>query len=572
MIFDALNIAASGLQTNQKALDVVSHNIANVNTAGYSRQVADFGTVAPDKIGDLNFGRGVDLTNIRRITDPVIDQAQMDNDSQLSYWQTVDSGLVSVENVFGSLQSTGLASSLDDFFLSWQQLANNPQDAAQKINVRAQSESIVTNLNNMQTQLADAQLAADASIDQAIIGANQLLDSISALSQQINAQEVGGSTANDLRDQRDLALRDLAKIIPVQQVSTGDGSFLIQTLDGDLLLQDASVNHLARGGAVPGSFSNIVVAETGTEITGVNRGGEIGALIEMRDNTYDGYLNDLNSIAANLIFSTNQIHSNGAPAGGQISTNAAQASNVGLALNDPAQVAPFASQIQTGSFKVHVYDAAGVATPAGGTAISVTAGTTTMSDIATSLNAVVGITATIDAAGQLSVSGAAGNTFAFSDDTSNTLAAYEINSFFHGSDAATISVSTDIQADAGAINTGQVNTTTSAISSADNQGAAAMLALQDQAVSVDGTPSQSLHNRTASLSTNYGTDVSVSSQQLQYRTVEAESLANQRQSMSGVNIDEELIEMIKFQRAYEASAKVITTTNQMLDSLMGLIR
>jgi len=576
MIFDALSVAGSSLKAQQKAMDVVSHNIANINTAGYSRQIADLASAAPDKLGDLNFGRGVNLTNIHRITDPVIDQAQTNNSSQLSYWQTVNTGLVSVENIFGSLQSTGLTSSLDEFFTSWQQLANNPQDPAQKINVRAKSDAIITNMGNMQQQLATAQTTSDLKINQSITTTNQLLDSIASLTQQINRQEGAGNSgvgaANDLHDQRDLAMRELAKIIPVQQVHTGDNSFLLQTLDGDLLVQDASVQHLARGNAVPGAFADIVVAETGSVVSGVNRGGEIGALIELRDNTFNGYLNDLNSIGANLIFSVNQAHSNSAPAGGQLSTTAEQASNGTLALNDPAQLAPFASQIQSGSFKVHVYDAAGLPTPAGGTTITVTAGTTTMNDIATNLNAVAGVTATVDASGLLNISAAAGSTFALSDDTSNTLAAYEINSFFHGSNATSIAISSDIQVNASAINTGQVNTLTSSISTGDNQGASAIVALQDAAISVDGTASSSLHNRTASLSTTYGTDVSVASQQEQYRTVEAESLASQRQSLSGVNVDEELIEMIKFQRAYEASAKIITTTNQMLDSLMGLIR
>ncbi len=91
-------------------------------------------------------------------------------------------------------------------------------------------------------------------------------------------------------------------------------------------------------------------------------------------------------------------------------------------------------------------------------------------------------------------------------------------------------------------------------------------------MSVDGTASASLHSRTSTLSTTYGTDVSNADQQDRYRSAEADSLNSQRQAVSGVNIDEELVSMIKFQRAYEAAAKIITTTNQMLDSLMGLIR
>ncbi|MDX8406558.1 MAG: flagellar basal body protein, partial [Mariprofundus sp.] len=118
MIFDSLNIAASSLKTQQKAIDVVSNNIANVNTPGYSRQVANVTSVASQQQGGLNFGRGVDITSVTRIVDPLINNALLGNSSQKGYWTTLNNGLNTVENVFGSLQSTGLSAALNDFFLS----------------------------------------------------------------------------------------------------------------------------------------------------------------------------------------------------------------------------------------------------------------------------------------------------------------------------------------------------------------------------------------------------------------------------------------------------------------------
>jgi len=212
MIFDSLNVAASSLKTHQKALDVVSHNIANVNTEGYSRQAAGIVTAAPDVIGNLSFGRGVDLQYVKRIIDPIINDAQLANGEQGSFWSTVGTGLNTVEYVFGSLQSTGLASALDEFFLAWQKLGNNPQDTAQKVNVRARSTTIASNLNNMRQQLSDAQANANTQIDDSISQVNKLLDNITGLNVQIKRREGnlqgGAGTANDLRDQRDQAVRD----------------------------------------------------------------------------------------------------------------------------------------------------------------------------------------------------------------------------------------------------------------------------------------------------------------------------------------------------------------------------
>jgi len=575
MIFDTLNVAGSSLKTQQKAIDVVSHNIANVNTPGYSRQTTTLVTLMPDKIGDLNFGRGVDLQNISRSIDPLIANAQLVNGSQQGFWSEVSSGLTTVENVFGSLQSTGLASALDNFFLSWQQLANNPQDPSQKVNVRATTTTVISSLNGMQQQLASAQLTTDGKIDQNIQQANQLLDQIASLTAQINRQENAGANvvgaANDLRDQRDQAIRNLSQIIPVQQLDAGNGTFMLQTMSGDLLNQDSISRHLARGAIGVGGFSSITIAETGLPVAGINTGGSIGGLIDLRDNKFGSYLTSINSIAANLAFSVNQLQAGGASATPVSSMLSGQTSNPVLALDAPTQTAPFAAQIVSGSFMLHVYDAAGTPTPAGGTAISITAGVTTMNDIATQISAIAGVTATVDATGRLSLNAGTGS-IAFSNDTSNVLAAYEMNSFFHGGDAASLSLSAQVLANAASINTGTVDALTSLVQPGDNSVALGIMGLQNSPLSFDGSTASSLYERTSTLSTQYGSDVSTATQQQQYRQAEFDSLSAQRQAFSGVNVDEELVAMIKFQRAYEASAKVISTTNTMLDSLMGLIR
>ncbi|GAV19434.1 flagellar hook-associated protein 1 FlgK [Mariprofundus micogutta] len=576
MIFPSLNIAASALQAQQSAIDVVAHNIANANTPGYSRQVADIGTLSPEKIGGMSFGRGVQIQNVQRIIDPIINDALTNNSSQQSYWDSLNKGLNAVENVFGSLSSTGLAASLDEFFLAWQQMSNNPQDGGQKFNVAAKTNTVINNISTMSTQLSNAQNSADNQISDSLTQANLLLDKVASLNAQITRQEniqqgVVGA-ANDLRDQRDTALRDLAQIIPIQVVNSHENGTLVQSTNGDLLVQDNTARHLARGTVGANAYAPIVIQETGAPLSGTLNSGSIGGLVELRDNKLGSYLNQINSIASNMIFAVNQIHANGSNGAAMTSITSQEIVNAGLALNDPLQVAPFASQIQTGSFKVHTYDAAGLPTPAGGTLINITAGVTTMNDVATSISAIPGVTASIGGNGQLTIAAAAGSSFALSDDTSNVLAAYEINNFFHGSTAGTMEISANIQASANNINTGQVVSATSAILVGDSTTAVSILALQDQAITFDGTVSSSLHDRTTLISSTYGTDVNISSQQLQYRTSEAVSLNSQRESISGVNIDDELVTMIKFQRAYEASAKIITTSNQMLDSLLGLIR
>lgn len=575
MSFQALNVAASSLRTQQKAIDVVSNNIANVNTPGYSRQTPNIVSAAPENIGGLDFGRGINLQSISRSVDPLISQAQGENTSQLEFWNQVTSGLATIENNFGSLDNTGLAASVNDFFLSWQQLSNNPQDTAQKYNVRSKSETMIIQLNTMQSQISDGQVKLDQSIDQQLANANVNIDAIAALTQQITAHEAGkqGRTAiaNDLRDQRDQAVRNLASIIPIQEVNTQDGSILIQSKGGDLLVQDGIARHLERGSSSAG-FQGIVIAGANQQVQGLDQGGSLGGTLKLRDEYYQGYIDSLDSFASNLAFATNQIQSSASSPTRLSQVQSEQgAANPALALNDATQNVPFANKVQAGSFNIHIYNAAGEPLlPTSQTTINLGAGTT-MNDIAASLNAVVGISASVDNVGRLNIDAGA-NTMAFADDTSNFLAAYEINSFFHGSTAGNITLSQQVQSDVTTIGTGYIDPATSVLQLGDNRAAVSIMGLQDAALSVDGSTAASLHERISSLSSRYGLDVGLANQQKSYREAEASSLSQQREAISGVNVDEELIAMLKFQRAYEASAKIISTNNQMLDSLMGILR
>jgi len=573
MISAALNVAASSLKAQQQAIDVISHNIANVNTPGYSRQTATLASALPESQGAFHLGRGVQLADIQRAVDPFLNQALDTNSSYLSYSQTLEQGLVSVENIFGSLDAPGLASSLDDFFQAYQFLANNPQDAAQRNNVRAFGTDIANQLGSMRSQLVLAQTSADESIDNSIIKVNQALDSIASLNTQIAARENStGNLANDLRDQRDLAIRTLSGLIPVQIVNGSGDQILVQSMGGDLLVQDSDARHLARGGTAGAGFTGVVIEGSTAQLSGLDTGGEIGGFITLRDNRLGTYITQLDSLAANLSFGVNQLHASGAgltlPG---IVTSEMAASVPASAVDAAGQNVPFASQIVSGGFQVHVYDAAGTPQPAGGTTISITAGVTTVNQLVTDLNAVAGITATLDATNHIVIDAGTGSV-GFSNDTSNVLAAYEIGTFFHGDNAANLDISASIKADANHIAAGAIDATTSVNNPGGNSVALQIIAFQNTSRSVDGTTAATVQERSTTVSMDYAGHVQAATQQRIFRDAESQSLGAQLMAFSGVNTDEELVNMIKFQRAYEAAAKVITTSNSMLDSLLSLVR
>lgn len=573
MIYRSLGIAASSLFAQQRSMDVIAQNIANANTPGYSRQTPELASAEPERLNGRDFGRGVVVSDIRRLVDPILQRAQVQSDSLTNYWQTLQQGLSGVESTFGNLDSPGLTSSLDDFFNATQDLANRPDDAIVRLNVQARGQNLAAHIGGMRQQLVDAQTAEDAQIEPILADVNRLLDNIADLSRRIRITEgtaAGPGSANDLRDQRDQAVRQLAQLIPLQQVDTKDGHFLLQTPAGDLLTQGSLVRHLKIGSGGSG-FANVVFTDTNLTAQGLTGGGKLGALLSLRDTKLAGYIQQLDSLAANLTFAVNRVHASGTGTSAVTKYTAGQTASNPAGAVDADTGVPFAAQIVSGSFKVHLYDATGTPLTPGGTTITVTAGTTTLNQIVTDISAIAGVSASIDATGHLVVDGGA-NRVVFSDDTSDFLAAYEVNAFFHGASAANFSLAAGVAADAGSISTGAADPATSQLATADSSVALGLLALRDTAVSFDGSTSASAVARAANLASSFGLDVAAASQQRSFREAEASSLAQQRESISGVNVDEELIKMMEFQRAYEAAAKVIQSSNQMMDALMGLIR
>jgi len=584
--FGGLDVGVSSLLAQQRALDVIANNIANVNTPGYSRQVAVLASKSPDKLGTISLGRGVEVAQIRRMVDPILAKNQLANSGQKELATSLQQGLASVESTFGSLGAPGLTSTLDAFFTSLQSLANTPADTVVRGDVLSKAKTLATQVTDMSQQLTDRRIASDQEINPLLKKANTLLTQIGDLNGRIAAAELGQTAfnANDLRDQRDVKITGLAKLIAVRRVDTNNGGLMLQTPGGDLLVQDNVVRQLQRGSIGASGFADITFTDNSQVASGLTTSGQIGGLITLRDDKLKGYLTQLDSLAANLTFSINQQHVNGTGKSVVSSYTAGQAAanvtGTATAVNKDTTVS-FASKIVTGTFKIYVLKADGTAVNTSpGTAITVTAGATTLKKIADDISLVNGVTASVSA-GKLIVKTDSAVTSAkrivFGNDTSNFLAAYEVNAFFHsGSTAASFAVDSAVAADANSIATGvatvPTDPTKSLLATSDNTTALGLLGVRDKAASVDGTTAASPISRAASLVSTFGLDMAAANQDVSFRTAEANALESQRQTISGVNTDEELANMLRFQRSYEASAKVIQTNNQMLTSLLGLIR
>ena len=455
-----LNTALSGLRTSQEMLDIASHNIANANTPGYSRQRATITASPPFSYPSFNrtgqpgqLGTGVQVTSIDRIRDVYLDQQINDQQALTGYWTARSDVLATAESAFPEPSGTGLGSELSKFWSSWEDLAANPSSSAARTAVLTQASSLAARFNRDAGQLASQVSAADGQVRGTIATVDDLASQIAALNKQIQGIEVAGDHANDLMDQRDQLVQQLNELVPTQSVAQKDGTVTLliggtALVDHDRATAVTSTDD-ASGHAVPAWSTGAPL-----EVTG----GKLKAYLEARDVTLAGYQTSLDTLASQIADQINALHQSGVDQNG----------NAGLAL------------------------------------FTYTPGA---------------------AASSLAVNTAIGT-----DPTKVVVAA-------------------------------------SAGAPGDTSIASAIAGLVDSATF--GAGKQTPTDVYASFIGQIGADSAQATEMQGNQSLVLTQLDNRRSSISGVSLDEEATDVIRFQQAYQASAKVITTINEMLDTLIN---
>lgn len=217
-LFATFNIGKRGLFAQQKAIDVTSHNIANANTEGYSRQRATLETTTPfgmpsmnNQVGPGQIGTGVDVSSIQRIRDGFMDYQIRREKSTLGQYEARDKYLSEIESIFNEPSDNGLSNLIGKFFNAWDQLSKQPESSNARTVAAQQSSALADELNHTYNQLMSVKTNAQESIKQAVFDLNGMLDRLDKLNQQIISVKVSGMEPNDLMDERDLLLDQLSE-------------------------------------------------------------------------------------------------------------------------------------------------------------------------------------------------------------------------------------------------------------------------------------------------------------------------------------------------------------------------
>ncbi|WP_321404264.1 flagellar hook-associated protein FlgK [Maridesulfovibrio sp.] len=323
-----------------------------------------------------------------------------------------------------------------------------------------------------------------------------------------------------------------------------------------------------------GALVNItpMTDSSGNDINNRTSGGSIAGLFKVRDDYIEPTLDDLDDYTSALIWEVNSAHSQGAGTEHHsavegtygVDDQNAVLSSSGLAYED---------EIESGSFTINTYDADGNVT--GNSSITVDPSTESLGDIVTKINTdfAGSLTASVNSDGELEIQGVGDTTFEFTDDTSGFLAATGINTFFEGSSASDISINSYVAENKEHINAGAVADDGS-VSSGSNSIAESINDLLNQSVSIgEGSSAQSatLTEYLAAIVSEVGAAAAKAETQVTCDTASAELYAEQQESVSGVNVDEELVNLTKYQQQYQAACQIISVTQEMFETILGVM-
>jgi flagellar hook-associated protein 1 FlgK len=303
-IFFGLNIGRSSLLAHQTALDVTGHNLANVQTEGYSRQRVALTASTPIQSPQGPEGSGVNTERIQRLQLGYLDRQMGKAMTQHGYDAALVKGYDELQAVIAEPSSDGVGTALTEFWNSWEALSARPSDASLRAQVVDRSQHLALVFNQKMDGLDDVGARFEDQIQSGVGDVNSWAQSIASLNVSINQSESTGYTANDLRDQRELLSRQIAEKLSVEVETDGTQMNLRLPNGGPYLVN--------RGASSPVE----IIRDTSGQITGLSvgsaavtpAGGEIAALLDLRNEAVPALRDELSSLMATVSDRVNALH------------------------------------------------------------------------------------------------------------------------------------------------------------------------------------------------------------------------------------------------------------------------
>jgi flagellar hook-associated protein 1 FlgK len=340
----SLLIGIQALEATQGALNATSNNIANANTPGYTREVAQFSENAESVTGSTVGGGGVTLDALQSVRDELLNLQIQQQTSQQSSADAQSTTLQQIQGYFSSTGGGDIASALSGFSNSLSQLSANPTSSAVRQSVLSAGGNLANAFKNTANGLSSAQTDANGQVTQTVAQINTLTKQIAQLNGQLSQLQAAGQDGGTVQDQRDQLVQKLSTLTGISVTQSSDGE-TITTGNGSPLVMGGRNFSLQTSTGSDGMQH--VLDTNGTDITASLTGGTLGGAIQVRDQVISGFMTQLNALASQFATSFNSAQAQGFDSNGKVGQSfftfpanpAIAAWGITVTLTDPASVA-----------------------------------------------------------------------------------------------------------------------------------------------------------------------------------------------------------------------------------------
>jgi flagellar hook-associated protein 1 FlgK len=545
-LFSILSVGTTGMGMAQTGMDLSSQNISNADVDGYSRKRMN---LEPDYRMDGSLGQmgfGVKVINIERMRDTFIDQQIRRQNQEVGYYEEQDQTLQRIENILSEPSETGIQKFVDQFFDSWQNLANNPADLSARTMVKTSGEILTDVFHNLSGELRDLRQTRNDEIKDRVEQVNKISRQIFNLNTEIASVEIGKQNANDSRDKRDKLIKDLAKLIDIDTQENDLGQITVTTA-GSILVSPAFQQNIEITSATRDLPDGSQVTDVALRFADSKRAynpqnGQIKGLFDTRDIVIPDFENKLNTLANALVTKVNEAHKAGFSLKGYSGVDffdptSTGASNINVSASILSDVQNIAAA--TGGQIRTFTEPPPLALTFGNAPTTLTKG----SILHNSATVTAGVTVLVE------------NTDYLIDYRLGA-----IQMLHNGYDGTPLTIQYSYS-DGSFKGPG------------DNANAIAVAQLRKTMTmnnDVLGNPTATFGDYYGALIGRLGLNRNEASSNLESRSYLIKQLETQQDSISGVSLDDEMSNIIKFQHMFAASARLISITSEMLDVLLRM--
>jgi len=569
-VYSALNIGSTALLASQKALEVVGNNIANAATPNYSRQ--DVVLIPGPSLGtELKIGTGVKIDAIMRRFDQAVESrlrcAIGDATSQQIQQQVLDR----VESLYNETSDADLSSALAAFFNGFNDLANDPTNDGVRTIVIERARGLVNQVTRLRDGMDGLRQELDGMAQTTVGEINRLAGEIADLNIQVITAERGDlGSAPGQRDERDARLRELAELINIRTVEQESGA--VNVIVGNQILVDGRLGRELTYRTVDDrglGVSEIRFSDNDELVSPTS--GALQGYLDGRDAWVGQQVDSLDQMVQSLIVEVNALHAEGTGKEMPQTLRSDQFVLDATAALDSADAGLHNTPVN-GSFLLHVTNSVSGLTETLIIDVDLdgVGADDSLQDIATKINTLaalevppLAVAASVDSTGHLTIAGTSAEMrVSFSDDSSRLLAVLGMNGLFTGYDSLTIGLSDDLVANPSLLAAGLSGTV------GDNANSLRLASLADEPIdALNGRNLLDYHNQAVTrMAVNTAAARSASNAADAFMA----TMNDEREAISGVNLDEEAVNLIRYQKMYSAAARFISVMADLMDMMLEI--